>query len=64
MYFLSGIFLPYNVTRSVPLYAAEEGGVVQVVTEPGTLHEQIDGVYYLLVSRGANQILVISPHLQ
>ena len=54
----------YDVSAGVPGDAAEEARVVEVVPEPWTLGEQVDGVNDLLLGGGADQLLVIAPHLE
>ena len=53
-----------DVSASVPGDAAEEARVVEVVPEPGTLGEQVDGVNDLLLGGGADQLLLVAPHLE
>ena len=54
----------YDVSASIPGDAAEEARVVEVVPEPWTLGEQVDGVNDLLLGGGADQLLLVAPHLE
>ena len=53
-----------DVSAGVPGDAAEEARVVEVVPEPWTLGEQVDGVNDLLLGGGADQLLLVAPHLE
>ena len=54
----------HDVSTGVPGDAAEEARVVEVVPEPGALGEQVDGVDDLLLRGGADELLVVAPHLE
>ena len=53
-----------DVSAGVPGDAAEEARVVEVVPEPWTLGEQVDGVNDLLLGGGADQLLLVAPHFE